>query len=90
MTGSLKDLTLTTRIQLGLILFAVISYALVSYWYIPNNVPGDKRANTQLYTNVAFSIATTLISALVYLSAYLEEKPEPKCCSKVTKAHPSS
>jgi uncharacterized membrane protein len=64
-------------VQFFLILVVVAIFAYVSYVYIPNNVPQDKRANTQIYVNVAFTCTTAIISASTFLLNYYLEHPTP-------------
>jgi hypothetical protein len=59
-----------SAVQFFLILTTVSLFAYFSYYYIPNRVADEKRANTQIYLNVAFACTTAVISAASFLFAY--------------------
>lgn len=59
-------------VQFVLLLALIATYAVGSYWYIPNRVPADQREKTQLYTSVAFTLATNLVYTATYINNIYE------------------
>lgn len=69
-----SDFKLFPSLQFLVLLILISAYAVASYWYIPNRVKAKEREKTQLYTSVAFTLATNFVYALTYFNS-IYQKP---------------
>jgi hypothetical protein len=48
-------------IQFSLMIIILVSYGLLLFWIIPDQIPKDKQESVTKYTNYAFTALTTLL-----------------------------